>query len=79
MNNKILNIIQAAILLLSLVLAVLGAAAYASTVGVPNDDVGALHNMGASLRGMLLLIISGAFLLVDAVWFAIRTIVSKKN
>lgn len=79
MNNKILNIIQAAILLLSLVLAVLGAAAYASMVGVPNDDVGALHNMGASLRGMLLLIISGAFLLVDAVWFAIRTIVSKKN
>lgn len=79
MNNKVLNIVQAVILLLCLVLAILGAASYASTVGVPNDDVGALHNLSASLRGMLLLIISGAMLLGDAIWFAIRTVIGKKR
>lgn len=79
MNNKVLNTVQAVILLLCLVLAILGAASYASTVGVPNDDVGALHNLSASLRGMLLLIISGVLLLGDAVWFVIRTAISKKR
>lgn len=77
MKNRVINIIQICLLALCVVLLVLGAAAYASCAGVPNDDVGALHNTGAELRGMLLLLISGAVLLGDTIWFVLRAIINK--
>lgn len=79
MNNKVINIIQIVVIALSLCTLLVAAALFASTVGVPNDDVGALHNLSANLRGMLFLIISGVLLVADTVWLIVRAVLAKKK
>ncbi len=79
MNNKVINIIQIVVVALSLCTLLVAAALFASTADVPNDDVGALHNLSANLRGMLFLIISGALLVADTVWLIVRAVLAKKK
>ena len=72
--NRTLNIIQIVLLAICVVLLLAGVAQFASTVGVPNDDVGALHNLSANLIGMLLLIVSGTVFVANLPWFVVRCV-----
>lgn len=72
--NRTLNIIQIVLLAICVVLLLAGVAQFASTIGVPNDDVGALHNLSANLIGMLLLIVSGTVFVANLAWFVVRCV-----
>lgn len=79
MRSKIWDIVQIAVLALSLVTLIIGVAFCASTVGVPNDDVGALHNLSANMRALLMFVISGVLFVADVAVLVVRAVVGKKK
>lgn len=79
MNNKVINVIQIVIVALSICALLVAVMFFASTEGVPNDAVGALHNVTADMRGLLFIAISGALLAIDVVWLIVRVVLKKKQ